>query len=87
MLLKNPLWVTLILETASPLTLMVASNFMYGRQPCKINIEPFRTPYFVCQVQCLQEYWVITESRVPLKPVLRGVRIVALSISSHEQTQ
>ena len=34
----------------------------------------------------LQEYWVLTESRIPLKPV-QGVRIVALTISSHEQTQ
>ena len=35
----------------------------------------------------LQEYWVLTESRIQLKPVLGGVRIVAISISSHEQTQ
>ena len=35
----------------------------------------------------LQEYWVLRESRIPLKPVLRGVRIVALSISSHEKIQ
>ena len=35
----------------------------------------------------LQEYWVLTESRIPLKPVLGGVRIVALSICSHEQIQ
>ena len=34
-----------------------------------------------------QEYWVLTESRIPIKPMLRGVRIVAISISSHEQTQ
>ena len=34
----------------------------------------------------LQEYRVLTESRIPLKLVLGGVRIVALSISSHEQT-
>ena len=33
------------------------------------------------------EYWVLTESRIPLKSVLGGVRIVALSIGSHEQTQ
>ena len=31
----------------------------------------------------LKEYWVLTESRILLKPVLGGVRIVALSISSH----
>ena len=35
----------------------------------------------------LQEYLVLTESRIPLKPVLWGVRIVALYICSHEQTQ
>ena len=29
----------------------------------------------------------LTESRIPLKLVLGGVRIVALSIRSHEQTQ
>ena len=37
----------------------------------------------------LQEYWVPTENRIPLKSVLHvgGVRVVALSISCHEQTQ
>ena len=36
----------------------------------------------------LQEYLVLTENRIPLKPLLGGMRrIVALSISSHEQTQ
>ena len=34
-------------------------------------------------IQVLHEYWVLTESRIPLKPVLGGVRIVALSISSY----
>ena len=34
-----------------------------------------------------QEYWVLTESKIPLKRVLGGIRIVALSISSHEQAQ
>ena len=33
------------------------------------------------------EYWVLMESRIPLKPVLGGVRIVEHFISSHEQTQ
>ena len=28
----------------------------------------------------LQEYWVLTESRIPLKPVLGGVIIVALPL-------
>ena len=35
----------------------------------------------------LQECWVLTESRILLKPVLGGMRIVATSISFHEQTQ
>ena len=35
----------------------------------------------------LQKFWVLTESRIPLKSVLVVVRIVALSINSHEQTQ
>ena len=35
----------------------------------------------------LQEYWVLTESRISFKPVLVGVRIVALRISSHKQTK
>ena len=35
----------------------------------------------------LQKYWDLMKSRIPLKPVLVGVRIVALSISSQEQTQ
>ena len=38
-------------------------------------------------VLVLPEYLVLTESSIPLKPVLEGVRIVVLSISSHEQTQ
>ena len=40
----------------------------------------------IFHVLVLQEYWVLVESRILLKPVLGGVRIVALSISSHEQT-
>ena len=35
----------------------------------------------------LQEYWVLSKSSIPLKQVLWGVRIVTLSISSHEQIQ
>ena len=34
-----------------------------------------------------QEYWVLTESRIPLKLVPGDVRIIALSISSYEQTK
>ena len=39
------------------------------------------------QILVLQEYWILTESRILLKAVLGCVRNVALSISSHEQTQ
>ena len=40
----------------------------------------------IFHILALQEYWGLAESRIPLKPVLVGVRIIALSISSHEQT-
>ena len=33
----------------------------------------------------LQEYWVLVKSRIPLKPMLGGMIIFALSISSHER--
>ena len=50
-------------------------------------IEPYLT---LCILETpkgvLQEYWVLTDSRIPFKPVLGGVRIAALSISSDEQT-
>ena len=35
----------------------------------------------------LREYWALTKNRKLLKLVLGEVRIVALSINSHEQTQ
>ena len=38
-------------------------------------------------ILAFQEYWALMESRIPLKPVLRGVIIVALFISSREHTQ
>ena len=33
----------------------------------------------IFHILALQEYWVLTESRIPLKPVLEGVRIVVPS--------
>ena len=33
------------------------------------------------------EHWVLRESIIPLKPVIGGMRVVALSISSHKKTQ
>ena len=45
----------------------------------------------IFHILVLQEYWVLTESRIPLKQGKGGggggMRIVALSISSQEQTQ
>ena len=43
--------------------------------------------FFHFHILVLREYWVLTEKIIPLKLVLGGVRIVALSVSSHEQTQ
>ena len=50
------------------------------------------SPYFNIVLICvpilvLQEYWALTEIRIGLKPVLGGLRIVAHSINSHEQTE
>ena len=39
------------------------------------------------QILLLPEYRVLTESRIPLKLVLGGVGIFAISISSLEQTK
>ena len=33
----------------------------------------------------LWEFWILSESRITLKLVLAGVRIIVISISSHEQ--
>ena len=40
----------------------------------------------IFHVLILQEYWVLMESKITLKPLLGSVRIVALSIYSYEQT-
>ena len=52
---------------------------------CHLNLQSIVLIFFHILVP--QEYWVQTKSRIPLKPVLGGVRIVALCISTHEQTQ
>ena len=39
------------------------------------------------QILVLQEYWALMEYRILLKLVPEGVRIIALSISSHKQSQ
>ena len=52
-----------------------------------LNFSPYIDIVLIFfHILVLQEYWVLTESRIPLKPVLGDVRIVAFSISSHEQT-
>ena len=38
-------------------------------------------------ILAIWKYFVLAESTIPLKPVVGGVRIVELSIRSHEQTQ
>ena len=55
---------------------------------------PVQTPSAGCSsvdiffhILVLHEYWVMEESRLLLKRVLGGVRIVAFFISSLEQTQ
>ena len=50
-----------------------------------LPVHPYSVDIFYVLV--LQEYLVLTENRIPLKTALGGVRVVALSISSHEQTQ
>ena len=49
--------------------------------------DPLRNTVFFFLFLVLQEYWVLTESRIPLKPVVGSVIMVALFISSHKQTQ
>ena len=41
----------------------------------------------IFHIVVLREDWVLMESRIRAKPELGGVRIVALFISSHEQTK
>ena len=42
---------------------------------------------YMFHILVLHDYWVLMESRVPLMPVLEGVRLFARCISSHEETQ
>ena len=51
-----------------------------------VSVRP-SAKYFFFHFLVLQEYWVLKESRIPLKPVVGSVIMVALSISSHKQTQ
>ena len=49
--------------------------------------NPRRYSVVFFHIRILHYNWVLTESRIPLKPVFGSVRIVARSISSYEQTQ
>ena len=82
-----------LLNLSSWCLVMVERLFLAMSQGCLrfvIVVFPDHTHllFLICfHILVLQEYWVLTESRIPLKPLLGGVRIVALSFSSYEQTQ
>ena len=66
-------------------------NYKYKHQISFVTFHIYMAVYlrncYQNNFPVLLEYWVLTESRIPLKPVLVVMRIVALSISSHKQTQ
>ena len=64
---------------------MHASFFRRGLANSGVYFSPNIDIFF--HILVLQEYRVLIKSRIQLKPVLGGVRMAALSISSHEQTQ
>ena len=59
--------------------------FLHGLVLCEYWVL-FRTEAYGMILQ-YHTPLVLVESRIPLKSVLRGVRIVAVSICSHEHTQ
>ena len=61
--------------------------FGCGPLRCVFNITDLEIVLIIFRILVPLEYWVLTESRIPLKPVLGGVRIVALSNSFYKQTQ
>ena len=42
-----------------------------------LPVHRYNVDIFSYSAMVLREYWVLTESRIPLKPVLGGMRIVA----------
>ena len=53
-----------------------------------VNLFPYIDIVFIfSHILAIREYWVLTDSTIPLKPVLGDVRIAVLSNISHEQTQ
>ena len=68
--------------------LEIATAVVVPRGVAKTSFSPYIDIVLIFfHILVLQKYWVLAESRIRLKPVLGGVRIVALSSSSHEQTQ
>ena len=65
-------------------TLGFKKNMVYKIPPGGGGGKPYPASGLIL---VLWQYWVLVKSRIPLKMVLGGVRIAALSISSHEQTQ
>ena len=70
------------------------SRLFRGRNSCHcfcvelVKLLPVhRYSVYIFLTLVLRAYWVETESRITLKLVLGSVKIVELSISSHEQTQ
>ena len=53
---------------------------------CTGNAGPEQS-FVLFHILVRQVHWVLMENRISLKPVLGGIRSVALSISSHEQIQ
>ena len=72
------------------------SRLFRGRNSCRcfcvevvklLPVRQYTVELIFFHILVLQEYWVLVESRIPLKQVLEGVNIFALSVSSHAQTQ
>ena len=77
-------------------TAVVVPHGVCKTSHCTLNIDyinvrgevlPILLVLIFFHILFLQKYWVLTESRIRLKPVLGGVRIVAHSNNSYGQTQ
>ena len=81
---KNERSVGRLADSVFPDYLEIPTAVLVPHGVGKISPGTYKALIFF-HILVLREYWVLTESRIPLKPVLGCVRIVALSISSHEQ--
>ena len=54
---------------------------LYPKRPYSVEV------YFLFYITVLQKYWVLTDSRIQLITMLRGMRVVTVFINSHEQSQ